>query len=102
MLVKDYTRRMRTFLLAQGGRLMTIEFLTLRGSYRVMNCRTGVKKHLDPPPGGPYIEEQREEDERNGILRVWDLGKRGYRSLKLERIVKIRAGGEEFCAFDHY
>jgi hypothetical protein len=55
-------------------------------SIREMNCRLGVKKHLT---GGdrPY------DDRSHGLLTVFDLKIREYRSIPLDGILEVRANG---------
>jgi hypothetical protein len=57
------------------------------GETRVMNCRTGVKKHLK---GGvaPYSFKGK------GLLPVYDLQKQGYRSIPIDGIRELRINGQ--------
>ncbi len=102
---EEYLSRMRGFLRGTNGKLMTVEFVKKNGEHRVMTCMTGVKKHLvdpDSPPDPDMIEQ----DIRCKLLRVFDVNapapknsdreKGDYRSIKLEKILKIRSGGEEY------
>lgn len=102
---EEYVSRLRGFLRGTNGRMMTVEFTKKNGDHRVMTCRTGVKKHLVDPTSAPD-PELIEQDIRNRLLRVYDVNapapknserkKGGYRSIKLEKILKIRCSGEEF------
>lgn len=60
------------------------------GSVREMTCRLGVKKHLK---GGPPAYDPKKHD----LLWVWEPGdKGGYKSIPIEGIIKLKAGGQEF------
>ena len=68
-----------------NGRFFTVEFIKKDGSTRVMNCRTGVKKYLSD--NGKKIKFTGPMG--NGILRVYDLQAKGYRSINIDTIKKI-------------
>ncbi len=87
--------RLRQFLRATRGKIMTVEFVKKNGDLRRMICRTGVKKHLKDPTGtcSPKLIAQ---DIQHGLLRVFDMEKRAYRMVNLATLQKIQAGGEEF------
>jgi hypothetical protein len=68
-----------------SGRFFTVEFTKQNGQNRVMNCRTGVTKHLSK--NGKKIKLTPPSE--NGILRVYDLQSKGYRSINLDTIKKI-------------
>ena len=56
-----------------------------------MSARLGVRKGLVEPakPVNPKLVEQ---DLRNGLMRVWDVEKAGYRSIPLEGVEYIKCG----------
>jgi hypothetical protein len=68
-----------------SGRFFTVEFIKKDGTIRKMNCRTGVKKYLSN--NGKQIKLSSPID--NGILRVYDIHAKGYRSINLDTIKKI-------------
>lgn len=68
-----------------NGLFFTVEFIKKDGSTRLMNCRTGVKKYLSD--NGKKIKLTSPID--NGILRVYDLQAKGYRSINIDTIKKI-------------
>ena len=68
-----------------SGRFFTVEFIKKDGTIRKMNCRTGVKKYLSN--NGKQIKLSHPID--NGILRVYDIHSKGYRSINLDTIKKI-------------
>ena len=70
-----------------AGRIMTVTFnKRSTGERRVMNCRLGVTKHLK---GG----ESKIRPEHSLIV-VYDLHKKGYRSIPTESIVSVSINGE--------
>lgn len=68
-----------------NGLFFTVEFIKKDGTIRKMNCRTGVKKYLSN--NGKKIKLSSPID--NGILRVYDIHAKGYRSINLDTIKKI-------------
>lgn len=68
-----------------NGLFFTVEFIKKDGTIRKMNCRTGVKKYLSN--NGKQIKLSSPID--NGILRVYDIHAKGYRSINLDTIKKI-------------
>lgn len=68
-----------------NGLFFTVEFIKKDGTIRKMNCRTGVKKYLSN--NGKQIKLTSPID--NGILRVYDIHSKGYRSINLDTIKKI-------------
>jgi len=84
-----YTTRKRSEILEKinllNGQFFTVEFIKKDGSTRLMNCRTGVKKYLTN--NGKTIKFTNPID--NGILRVYDLQTKGYRSINIDTIKKI-------------
>lgn len=65
------------------GKFYTIVFRKANGEVRTINCRTGVTRHLK---GG----EKYYDDSQHNILTVYDLHKKGYRSIRCDRIIEIR------------
>jgi len=70
------------------GRFFGVTFVKADGSLRKMTCRTGVKKHTT---GGGLKYNARER----GNMIVWDTSVKGYRTIKLDRLVSLRFGGKE-------
>lgn len=68
-----------------NGQFFTVEFIKKDGSTRLMNCRTGVKKYLSD--NGKKIKLTPPSE--NGILRVYDIHAKGYRSINIDTIKKI-------------
>lgn len=69
-----------------GSQIFTVEFLKKDGTLRKMNARLGVKKHLK---GGT----KRYDAESKGMLTVYDIAKKGYRTVTVANIKKIKAQG---------
>lgn len=84
-----YTTKKRSEILEKinllNGQFFTVEFIKKDGSTRLMNCRTGVKKYL--VSNGRKIKTVSPFD--NGILKVYDLQAKGYRSINIDTIKKI-------------
>ena len=75
---------------AQEGKVMTVEFIKrTNGEVRVMNCRQGVKKYLTGE-GAKYNFSEKD------LIPVYDLQKRGYRTINASTIRRVRAGGQEY------
>lgn len=72
-----------------GNKIFTVTFVKKNGEIRTMNCRLGVKKHLK---GG-----QKKYDKAN-LITVYDLVKKGYRTINLETVHNIKTRGLEVTA----
>lgn len=66
------------------GKFVTVVFYKKDGSIRSMNCRLGVTKHLK---GGTCTLDKEK------FLIVYDMVKKGYRSIDKESIVSVSIGG---------
>jgi len=69
-----------------NGKFFTVEFIKKDNTLRRMNCRTGVKKYLIK--NGRKIKTVSPFE--NGILKVYDLGAKGYRSINIDTIKSIK------------
>ena len=69
------------------GLIFGVTFIKADGSIREMSCRLGVKSRL---AGG----KKSFDDEEKNILTVYDMKSEGYRSIKIENILKIVAHGK--------
>lgn len=76
-------------ILGESGRIFTAEFTKKDGTVRVMNCRTGVKKHLK---GGRLAFNPADYK----LLPVYDLKKEGYRFINLKTLRKISFAGSVY------
>jgi hypothetical protein len=69
-----------------GNGFFSVTFVKKNGEKRTMNCRLGVKKHLK---GG-----QKSYDDANyNYLTVYDLKKKGYRTVNLDTLISVKANG---------
>lgn len=59
------------------------------GELRTMNCRLGVTKHLK---GGT----KNYDDSEHALLTVFDMVKKGYRSIPLENVHTVKIDGIEY------
>lgn len=72
------------------GKIFSVKFIKRStGELREMVARTGVKAHLK---GGDAAYKFSEKS----LLPVYDLQAKGYRSIPLDAIVSLKAGGEEY------
>ena len=75
---------------ADDGRFFTVCFTKrTTGEERVMNARLGVKKHLR---GGELKFDPKEKN----LLICYDAKSNGYRSIPLEAVHWVKAGGREY------
>jgi hypothetical protein len=85
-----YTKNKREELLQKisllNGKFFSVEFIKKDNTIRKMNCRTGVKKYL--VSNGRKIKTTAPLE--NGILKVYDLGAKGYRSINIDTIKSIK------------
>jgi hypothetical protein len=78
----------QSVLQATKGRFFGVTFIKADGTLRKMTCRLGVHKHATGR-GLKYNPAER------GNVIVWDTSVKGYRTIKLDRLVSLRFGGEE-------
>lgn len=80
--------QMKQFISWTNGRFFTVEFVKKDGSVRRMNCRTGVKRYSNGGrPTTAHIAK---------YVTVYDVVKRGYRTINADRILSLKCGGTEF------
>jgi len=72
-----------------GGHFFTVEFYKKDGTLRKMNARLGVKRYLK---GG----ENKVEAPDRPYMTVYDVQNKGYRTVNLHTVTKVRANGNEF------
>lgn len=68
-----------------GNKFFTVTFTKANGELRTMNARLGVTKHLQ---GGT-----KKYDKQN-LLTVFDVTKKGYRTVNIDAIQELRANGQ--------
>lgn len=71
---------------ASNGSVFSVTFTKKDGSTRHMNCRMGVTKHLK---GG----ERAYDPADHGLVCVYDMQARGYRSIALDTLRRLTMGG---------
>jgi len=72
-----------------SGRIFSVKFTKKDGSERKMVCRKGVKKGLTGS-GAKYNPVER------GLLAVYDVQKRAYRSLNFDTLQEFKMGGVSY------
>ena len=76
--------------LIADGHVFHVEFIKrTTGEMRLMQCRTGVKKHLK---GGKKAYNAKSKD----LLTVFDMKVKGYRSISVDGIQELRVNGQSF------
>lgn len=76
--------------LVSDGSIFSVEFIKRTdGSHRKMACRLGVKKHLK---GGQKAYNATDK----GLLTVFDMEKKGYRSIPVDAIQRLSVNGQVF------
>jgi hypothetical protein len=74
--------------LTKRGEFFTVAFIKrTTGEERVMNCRTGVKKHLK---GGSAAYNFKEKN----LLSVYDVQAEGYRCIPVDAVTRLTINGE--------
>jgi hypothetical protein len=74
----------------RSGRIFTVKFVKrANGEARVMNCRKGVKAHLQ---GG----DLKYNPAKKNLQVVFDMHKKAYRMVNLETITAINADGVQY------
>ena len=73
----------------QNGRIFNVTFVKANGSVRRMNARLGVKKNLKGT-GLKYDAIQR------GNLIVYSMSDKGYRTVKLGSVLRIKCNGNVY------
>jgi hypothetical protein len=77
-------------LTATEGKIFSVKFVKrTTGEIREMVARTGVKAHLK---GGDAAYKFSDK----GLVSVYDIQAKGYRTIALEGIVSLKSGGEVY------
>ena len=71
-----------------SGRIFTACFIKKDGSERVMNCRRNVKKYV--------TGRGKKVTLKKNLKRVYDLKKKGYRTINLNTLKWVRADKKEY------
>lgn len=83
------TKLLEKLIRLSDGQIFSVSFTKNDGTNREMRARLGVTKHLK---GGskPFL------DSDHGLITVFDMDKKAYRSIKLDRISQLKINGEVF------
>ena len=68
-----------------GNQFFSAQFVKKNGEVRKMLCRVGVKKYLK---GGV------KKYDYDNLVTVYDLKKKAYRTIPLDRLMEVRAKGK--------
>jgi hypothetical protein len=68
----------------KSKKFFSAEFIKKDGTVRYIYGRSGVKKHLKP-----NAKPQSYKPSEMGYLTIWDMGKKEYRLINSQTIIKI-------------
>ena len=77
----------------KNGRIFNVTFVKQNGEIRRMNARLGVRKNLKGT-GLKYDAEAR------GNLIVYSMSDKGYRTIKLGNVLKIKCNGNVYTSLN--
>lgn len=86
--LKDMKEIFESIIKGTKGKFFTAEFIKSNGEYRVMTCRTGVKKGVSGTPLDFYTSKK---GKRNVV--VWDTAKYSFRTIPVDRLKSITFAG---------
>lgn len=69
-----------------GTKFFTAKFIKKNGEQRTMNCRLGVAKDIKGTG-------KRFNDDDHNLITVYDLHKKGYRTIPVDRLLELKAKG---------
>ena len=78
---------LRSIIGGTKGRFFSVKFIKADGTERDMNCRIGVKKGIK---GTGFSMSKAKRLIR---WRVWDIQKKAYRTIPINRIISVKASG---------
>lgn len=82
---------------ASGGKIMRVTFTKrTNGEKREMVCRIGVTKGVKGTGNSNKVTDL----VKNHIIRVWDIQKKGFRSINLDTVEEIRMMGHTITVDD--
>ncbi len=91
--IKDMKEIFESIIKGTKGKFFTAEFIKSNGEYRVMTCRTGVKKGVSGTPLDFYTSKK---GKRNVV--VWDTAKYSFRTIPVDRLKSITFAGLKVSA----
>lgn len=77
---------MRSIIEATNGRFFTIVYRKRDDTIRNINCRTGVVR---------YVKGTGLPRKNAGLITIYDVKLKGYRSININRIVAMKFAGAE-------
>lgn len=80
---------LKSFIQAQGGKFLQVDFVKKDGCHRTLTGRLGVEKHK----GGPNLVE----GINRPYLTIYDTENSGYRTINLATVSSIRASGKDYA-----
>lgn len=75
------------------GKIFSATFTKKDGSHREMLCRFGVKSYLR---GGEWANGQAASPEQHCLAIVFDMGKKAYRSIPIQRLHQVKINGHTY------
>jgi len=85
---------LRDLILQSKGKIFSVLFKKLDGTYRKMVCRLGVRKGLSDP-----FEMAQQRKPYDGRIVVWDVTNKAYRSFYVNRIAELKVRGMRFVNY---
>lgn len=76
-----------------GGKVFSTVFIKKDGTVREMLCRFGVKGYLK---GGKWANGHAGKPEHHWLAIVFDMKKKSYRSVPVDRLRRIKIDGQEY------
>ena len=73
-----------------GGKIFSAEFIKANGEHRKMVCRTGVRK------GVKGTGTSNTNRLHSSSITVFDIQKDAFRSIPLDRLIKLQCQGTEY------
>ena len=77
---------MSTLIAKSNSRLMTVTFVKADGTLRTMYAKTNIKRHLTK------TKKRSTPKQNDSLVRLFDVEKKQYRSIKLDSIKSYRCG----------
>lgn len=88
--MKHINKSVAEFLISEtNGQIFTAQFITKKNELRTMNCRLGVKKHLN---GGTL----KFSPSSKGLVVVFDVKIQDYRMINLNTLLELRINGKVY------
>lgn len=81
---------------SQGHKVFSVQFVKKDGSLRDMNCRLKVKSHWKTEDGSGRKYDPADYK----LICVFDMQKEEYRSVNVETLRQVKAGGQVYTVED--